>query len=244
MTHTTVPVIFDLDGTLVDPAGGITDGIAAALTELGLPVPGPDLLAAMIGPKLSDSLLGRRRRSGGHSWKTSSGSTAQHYLARGIAQSRLYPGIRGLLEGLRGSGHGPWPSPPRSREGLARTVLAAPRHRRPASTPSGAPPPTRPPAGRSGPAGKADIVAAALAGPPSTRASAVMVGDRAQDVAGATRERPGLHRRRLGLCARRRTGGGRRRRGRARHRGASRDHRAARSPATAALSEVRTDGNV
>ena len=34
MTHTTVPVIFDLDGTLVDPAGGITGGIAAALAEL------------------------------------------------------------------------------------------------------------------------------------------------------------------------------------------------------------------
>jgi phosphoglycolate phosphatase len=50
-------VIFDLDGTLVDPAGGITDGIAAALRGLGLPVPGQDLLEAMIGPKLSDSLL-------------------------------------------------------------------------------------------------------------------------------------------------------------------------------------------
>ena len=56
MTQTTVPVIFDLDGTLVDPAGGITDGIAAALTRAGLRVPGQDLLDAMIGPKLSDSL--------------------------------------------------------------------------------------------------------------------------------------------------------------------------------------------
>ena len=52
-----MPVIFDLDGTLVDPAGGITDGIASALQVLGLPVPGQDLLEAMIGPKLSDSLL-------------------------------------------------------------------------------------------------------------------------------------------------------------------------------------------
>ena len=49
MTQTTVPVIFDLDGTLVDPAGGITGGIAAALEASGLPVPEPELLAAMIG---------------------------------------------------------------------------------------------------------------------------------------------------------------------------------------------------
>ncbi|MGO4121794.1 HAD hydrolase-like protein [Arthrobacter sp. YAF16] len=40
MTPTTVPVIFDLDGTLVDPAGGTADGIAAPLTELRLPHPG------------------------------------------------------------------------------------------------------------------------------------------------------------------------------------------------------------
>ena len=56
MTQTTVPVIFDLDGTLVDPAGGIADGIAAALTEPGLGVPDQALLDAMIGPKLSHSL--------------------------------------------------------------------------------------------------------------------------------------------------------------------------------------------
>lgn len=51
-----VPVIFDLDGTLVDPAGGITGGIAAALREIGFPVPGQPVLESMVGPKLSDSL--------------------------------------------------------------------------------------------------------------------------------------------------------------------------------------------
>ncbi|MET1063811.1 MAG: hypothetical protein ABWX85_02455 [Arthrobacter sp.] len=56
MTQTTVPVIFDLDGTLVDPAGGISYGIAAARTELGIGVPGKPGLDAMIGPKLSRSL--------------------------------------------------------------------------------------------------------------------------------------------------------------------------------------------
>ena len=97
MTQTTVPVIFDLDGTLVDPAGGISGGIAAALRELGLAVPGRDRLNAMIGPKLSHSLVDiagvpveqldeaiRIYRS--------------HYLSTGIAQGRVYEGIRALLE--------------------------------------------------------------------------------------------------------------------------------------------------
>jgi phosphoglycolate phosphatase len=81
-------VIFDLDGTLVDPAGGITDGIASALTELGLPVPGLDVLNAMIGPKLSDSLLNiagvPAARLADAVW-----IYRRQYLESGIAQSRL-----------------------------------------------------------------------------------------------------------------------------------------------------------
>jgi phosphoglycolate phosphatase len=126
-----VPVIFDLDGTLVDPAGGITDGIAAALVASGLPVPDPDLLAAMIGPKLSDSLL-TVAMVPADKLDDVIRLYRQHYLATGIAQSRLYPGIKAVPEG---------------------------------------------------PVGKADIIAAAL--DDLSTQHAVMVGDRAQDVAGA-----------------------------------------------------------
>lgn len=173
-----MPVIFDLDGTLVDPAGGITDGIAAALAAEGLPVPSQDLLAAMIGPKLSDSLLSvamvpaakldavtRRYR--------------QYYLATGIAQSRLYPGIKDVLEGFVAAGR-PVAVATQKPEGLAQIVL---RHhgidtlfqsiRGSADNESST----------EGPVGKASIIAEALADL-STR-HAVMVGDRAQDVAGA-----------------------------------------------------------
>lgn len=178
MTQTTVPVIFDLDGTLVDPAGGITDGIAAALAAEGLPVPSQDLLDAMIGPKLSDSLLSvamvpaakldaviRRYR--------------QYYLATGIGQSRLYPGIKDVLEGFVAAGR-PVAVATQKPEGLAQIVL---RHhgidalfqsiRGSADNESST----------EGPVGKASIIAEALTDL-STR-HAVMVGDRAQDVAGA-----------------------------------------------------------
>ena len=116
-----MPVIFDLDGTLVDPAGGITDGIASALHGLGLPVPGQDLLEAMIGPKLSDSLLNvaqvpaelldeviRRYR--------------EYYVATGIGQGRIYPGVREVLESFVATGR-PIAVATQKPQGLARTVL-------------------------------------------------------------------------------------------------------------------------
>ncbi|WP_449372861.1 hypothetical protein [Arthrobacter psychrolactophilus] len=44
-------VLFDLDGTLVDPAGGITGGIARALSVLELPVPEPEVPAVHDRPQ-------------------------------------------------------------------------------------------------------------------------------------------------------------------------------------------------
>lgn len=185
MTQTTVPVIFDLDGTLVDPVQGITDGIAAALTELGLGVPGKARMDAMIGPKLS------------HSLTDIAGVPADqladairiyraHYLATGIAQSRLYPGIRSLLEAFVQAGR-PIAVATQKPGGIAKTVLehhgiADLFHTIRGSAADEA-------AAAGAPSGKADIVAAALADLAThhgldTR-HAVMVGDRAQDVAGA-----------------------------------------------------------
>lgn len=185
MTQTTVPVIFDLDGTLVDPAGGISDGIAAALTELGLGVPGKALMEAMIGPKLSHSLTDIAGVPAGKLADAIRIYRA-YYLATGIGQSVLYPGIRELLESFVEAGR-PIAVATQKPEGIARTVLehhgiAALFH-----TIRGSAADEAAAAGAS--SGKTAIVAAALADLSSdygvdTR-HAVMVGDRAQDVAGA-----------------------------------------------------------
>ncbi|MEQ4565772.1 HAD hydrolase-like protein [Paenarthrobacter sp. CAP02] len=179
MTQTKVPVIFDLDGTLVDPAGGITGGISAALREMDLPVPGQAVLNSMVGPKLSYSLLhlanvptelvdeviDRYRR---------------HYKESGIAQSKLYPGIHDLLQDFAESGR-PVAVATQKPQSIARLVLehhgiagffvsirgAADDESLGANTASG----------------KVEIVGAALADLHSQ--PAVMVGDRHQDVAGA-----------------------------------------------------------
>ena len=174
-----MPVIFDLDGTLVDPAGGITDGIASALRGLGLPVPGQDLLEAMIGPKLSDSLLNvaqvpaefldeviRRYR--------------EYYVATGIAQSRLYPGVREVLESYAAAGRRIAVATQKP-QGLARTVLA---HHGIDGLFHGIHGSADDESAVEGiPLGKTEIIAAALNDMGTQHA--LMVGDRAQDVAGA-----------------------------------------------------------
>ena len=48
-------VLFDLDGTLTDPAEGITNSIAYALKKMNIPVPPKESLYKFIGPPLLDS---------------------------------------------------------------------------------------------------------------------------------------------------------------------------------------------
>lgn len=45
-------VILDLDGTVADPAGAITYGMARALEQCGLPVPSEEELENLVGPSL------------------------------------------------------------------------------------------------------------------------------------------------------------------------------------------------
>lgn len=96
--------IFDLDGTLVDPAGAITGGLAAALQTHGIDSPGEETLKSFIGPPLATSL------------KALPGVTEElipkliehyrdEYIRAGMAASEVYPGIKELLTDLREQGY-------------------------------------------------------------------------------------------------------------------------------------------
>lgn len=93
-------VLFDLDGTLVDPAGAITSGIRHALVSHGLPDPGEARVAALVGPPLQ---IGLRTLDGvgEHNIDAVIASYRQRYAESGMAESRVYPGIRELLHRLR-----------------------------------------------------------------------------------------------------------------------------------------------
>ena len=177
-------VIFDLDGTLVDPAGSITGGIAFALESHGLPVPDAAALDAMVGPPLVESL--RRLADVPDTVIPAVVQTyRQRYISEGMARSRPYPGIPELLDRLREAGYHLAVATQKP-EGLAKKLLAL--HALDASFHSihGAPDDeTLPPL----PDGKASIVAAALEVNHATRSRAVMVGDRRHDAAGAAANR-------------------------------------------------------
>jgi phosphoglycolate phosphatase len=96
-------ILFDLDGTLVDPAGAITGGISSALRSHGLPVPDDDALQAMVGPPLVHSLTAL----GGVPAERVQEVMATYragYVSTGMAQSRPYPGVARCVEALAAEG--------------------------------------------------------------------------------------------------------------------------------------------
>ncbi len=96
--------IFDLDGTLVDSAPGITGCYRAALAELGYELPADAGVSAMIGPPLLDVCRGLLGRFG----DTRAEELARRYRALytqwGWSECALYPGIEAALTALAGAG--------------------------------------------------------------------------------------------------------------------------------------------
>ena len=96
-------LFFDLDGTLIDSAVGITRCVAHALEQMGEPVPPQAELRRWIGPPLRDSfgpLLGSDARTE---------EAVQHYRDRfethGWAEHEVYEGIGEVVLALSDAGH-------------------------------------------------------------------------------------------------------------------------------------------
>ncbi|WP_168796487.1 HAD hydrolase-like protein [Arthrobacter echini] len=176
-------ILFDLDGTLVDPAGAITGGISAALRSHDLPVPDDAVLDAMVGPPLVHSLTGLAAVPEpliDHVVATYRAG----YVATGIHRSRPYPGIARCVQALADDGAVVAVATQKP-EWLAEELLSAQRLRHLFASVHGSP---RNESVATG--GKTPIIRAALerhapvleqAGPQQ----AVMIGDRSHDVEGA-----------------------------------------------------------
>lgn len=96
-------VLFDLDGTLVDPAGAITSGIRHAVTSHGLADPGEARVEALVGPPLQ---IGLRTLDGVTDENIDSiiAGYRARYAEVGMGQSVIYPGVVALLDALREAG--------------------------------------------------------------------------------------------------------------------------------------------
>ncbi len=97
-------VLWDVDGTILDPAGSITEGIAEALVKNGFERPDDQTLNAFVGPPVNYSLehftdVPREKFS------DIVATYRAAYKSKGLPQSKLYPGMRQTLENFASLGY-------------------------------------------------------------------------------------------------------------------------------------------
>ena len=95
--------LFDLDGTLTDPAEGITNSVMYALEKYGIRVKDRSELYPFIGPPLADSF----KKYFGFSDEQAAQAVEyyrEYFRAGGIFENKLYEGIPEMLAALREEG--------------------------------------------------------------------------------------------------------------------------------------------
>ncbi len=95
--------LFDLDGTITDPAEGITNSVAYALDRYGIRVEDKSELNPFIGPPLYDSFMKYYGFSKEEAHRVVE-VYREYYSDKGIFECRLYDGIQKLLKRLYDSG--------------------------------------------------------------------------------------------------------------------------------------------
>lgn len=96
-------ILFDLDGTLTDPAEGITNSVAYALNKFGITVEDKTELNKFIGPPLLDSFMEY------YGFSEEKAQTAidyyrEYFRVTGIYENRVYDGVTKMLDALLSSG--------------------------------------------------------------------------------------------------------------------------------------------
>jgi phosphoglycolate phosphatase len=97
-------LLFDLDGTLMDPREGVTRCLRHGLERIGVVPPDDSALERWIGPPLHDSFrsfLGPERE---HLVSAAVAFYRERFAAVGMFENVVYPGVIEALEGLNASG--------------------------------------------------------------------------------------------------------------------------------------------
>ena len=96
-------ILFDLDGTLTDPAIGITNAVMHALKKYGIAVSDRKELYKFIGPPLWDSF----EKYCGFSKEEANAAVEyyrEYYRDKGMFENQVYDGCEGLLKELKDNG--------------------------------------------------------------------------------------------------------------------------------------------
>lgn len=96
-------IFFDLDGTLIDPALGITKGVAFALAQLNQPPLGQKTLELFIGPPLYDAFA-EYANLPQELHAEAVRHFREYYAEHGRDEQTLFPGIKEMLAALRDAG--------------------------------------------------------------------------------------------------------------------------------------------
>ncbi len=96
-------LLFDLDGTLTDPAEGITNSVAYALGKFGIEVEDKRTLYKFIGPPLVEAFS----QYYGFSREDSEKATAYYretFGVKGLFENRVYDGVVNMLKTFKAKG--------------------------------------------------------------------------------------------------------------------------------------------
>jgi phosphoglycolate phosphatase len=173
-----VNILFDLDGTLTDPREGIVACFKHALVGLGHNCPSDSELERYIGPPLQESFAVLLGSADSVQISTAVELYRQRFLAKGMFENAVYPGVHSALAQLQALGAALYISTSKPRVFAERIVqhfgLESYFRAIYGSELDG----TR--------SNKCDLIAHLLRTEEISSHSAFMVGDRAHDVLGAT----------------------------------------------------------
>ena len=96
-------VLFDLDGTLTDPAEGIIGGVVYAMQKAGVAIPSRAVLESFIGPPLVDQFIAVCGVDSPTAYQML-GWYRDYFDPRGMLENKVYDGILPLCAALKAAG--------------------------------------------------------------------------------------------------------------------------------------------
>jgi phosphoglycolate phosphatase len=97
-------VLFDLDGTIIDPFDGIADGIRKAFAEVGECAPADERIRGWIGPPIGETLETELGHLGNDAVAAALAAFRESYDNGGAQRATLHSGMRDLIIELHESG--------------------------------------------------------------------------------------------------------------------------------------------